>query len=188
MAGQPLKRKCLHALDQHEEEIFEKLAAGEFVTDLCREYLAEPYEEEGRGEPANWSFYTWLDDEPGRRERFDRVRETAADAVAEESIRLLDEAREEGVSSTAEATLAKAQSNSRQWWASKLNQLKYGNRPDVETRVSIGELHLNALRKFGQMPNRVPVEEVQEAEYELEEGENPRDRYAGKSLGEIPGD
>lgn len=49
--GRPLRRKCFAALDKYEEEIFSRLAAGEFVTDLSAEYLAEPYEEEGRGEP-----------------------------------------------------------------------------------------------------------------------------------------
>lgn len=108
--------------------------------------------------------------------------------MAEDSIRLLDEAREEGVSSTAEATLAKAQSGSRQWWAAKLNRAKYGEgRQATEVRVSIQELHLDALRKAGHRdPAKRSYPEPVEAEYEIEgehEG-NPRDKIAGKQPGD----
>lgn len=153
MAGQPLKRACHAALDRNEEEIFERLAAGEFVTTLCREYLAEPYADAGKGEPNNYHFYSWLDAAEGRRDRFDRVRESAADALAEESVRIVDEAREEGVASTAEATLAKEQGRARRWIASKLNRLKYGDNPNagVNVNLDIGQLHLQALREAGSM-------------------------------------
>lgn len=57
MAGQPLKRACHRALDEHEEEIFDRLASGAFVTELCRDYLAEPYAEAGHGEPNTYHFY-----------------------------------------------------------------------------------------------------------------------------------
>lgn len=181
MAGQPRKRVCHWALDEHEEEIFERLASGAFVTELCRDYLAEPYGEAGHGEPNTYHFYSWLDAADGRREHFERVREAAADAVAEESVRILDEAREEGVSSTAEATLARSQSSSRQWWASKLNRDKYGEgRQGVDVNISVGELHLDALRKHGNrdsLPEQAePVEradsrqlqqEPVEADYEV---------------------
>lgn len=70
--------------------------------------------------------------------------------MAEESVRILDEAREEGVRSTAEATLARSQSSSRQWWASKLNRDKYGQgRQGIDVNINVGELHLDALRKHG---------------------------------------
>lgn len=172
MAGQPLKRACSAVLDQHEPEIFQRLASGEFVTDLAREYLADPYAEQGRGEPQTHYFYAWLDDAEGRRARFERVREAAADAVAEESIRILDEAREEGVSSTAEATLARSQSSARQWWASKLNRAKYGEgRQEVGVSFDIGELHLDALIQHGSMDRGQAVqgrgsERIIEGEYE----------------------
>lgn len=180
MAGQPLKRACFAALDAHEEEVFVRLAAGEYVTTLCAEYLAEPYAEHSeRDEPSNYYFYSWLDAADGRRDRFDRVREAAADAVAEESVRILDEAREEGVHSTAEATLARSQSSARQWWASKLNRAKYGaQKQGVDVNISVGELHLDALR---QHCRREPLE-----------GEDARAGLPGdsgeKGLGTLPGE
>lgn len=182
MPGRPMERACHRALDEREEEVFERLATGEFVTTLCREILAEPYAEHGDGEPKTHLFYSWLDAEEGRRARFERVREAAADMLAEESVRLIDEARKEGVSSTAEATLVKAQSNSRQWWASKLNRSKFGEgKTTTEVQLTIGELHLDALRKYGRRelnpdlvdPYAVKASEpsgVIEGEYEIEEG------------------
>lgn len=161
MAGRPLQRACFRALDEREEDIFDRLAGGEFVTNLCAEFLAGPYSEAGKDSPNAYHFYAWLDAREGRRARFERVREAAADAVAEESIRILDEAREQGVSSTAEATLVRAQSNSRQWWASKLNRERYGEgKSGVEVRMSIQEMHLEALQAAGSMRRR----QIQDAE------------------------
>lgn len=178
MAGQPLKRACFAVLDEHEAEIFQRLASGEFVTNLCAEYLAEPYAEQDRGEPQTHYFYAWKNADEERRARFERVREAAADAVAEESIRILDEAREEGVSSTAEATLARSQSSARQWWASKLNRAKYGEgRQEVGVSFDIGELHLAALIESGHMEKNPDAvrgqrgsERIIEGEYEEVEG------------------
>lgn len=156
MAGRPLQRACFKALDAHEDEIFDRLAAGEFVTELCRDYLAEPYAAAGKDLPhnaGNYHLYKWLDAEDGRRDRFDKVRESAADALAEESVRIVDEAREDGVASTAEATLAKEQGRARRWIASKLNQAKYGDNPNagVNVTVDIADLHLQALKQAGSM-------------------------------------
>lgn len=190
MAGQPLKRACHRALDAREEEVFDRLAGGEYVTRICEDVLAEPYAEAGKDVPNNYHFYTWLDAQEGRRERYERVRKAAADAVAEESVKLLDDAREEGVSSTAEATLARSQSNARQWWASKLDRERYGEgkQAGVEVSLSIKDLHLEALLEAGHMdqnPDMVRGEDgweavedgkpeagrIQEAEYEIEEEE-----------------
>lgn len=186
MAGQPLKQACHAALDRNEEEIFERLAAGEFVTNLCRDYLQSAYEDAGKGEPNNYTFYSWLDAAPGRRERFDRVREAAADALAEESVRIVDEAREDGVASTAEATLAKEQGRARRWIASKLNRAKYGDNPNagVNVNLDIGALHLEALREAGSMelaPARgsTPAERLEartvEANSEIEDEGEPNE-------------
>lgn len=183
MAGQPLKRACYAALDAREDEIFDRLAGGEFVTRICEDVLADPYEEAGQGEPNTYLFYSWLDAEPGRRERFNRVRRSAADAMAEDSVRLLDDAREEGVKSTAEATLARSQSSSRQWLAGKLNRARYGEgkQAGVEVNLSLGELHLEALKEHGQMDYQEdgdrqledgePAGRIREAEYEIEDEE-----------------
>lgn len=188
MAGQPLKRACHVALDAREEEVFDRLAAGEYVTAICEDVLTTPYEEAGKDEPNSYHFYTWLDAAKGRRDRFERVRRSAADAVAEESVRLLDEAREEGVNSTAEATLARSQSSARQWWASKLNRERFGdgNRPGVDVNLHIGQLHLEALLEAGHchrsekhgeleaagttLPEDREPPNVIEGEYEYEEG------------------
>lgn len=152
MPGQPLKSECHRVLDEREGEVFDRLAAGEYVTELCRDMLQQPYEEAGKGEVQSHYLYSWLDAEDGRRARFDRVRESAADMVAEESVRLLDEAREEGVESTAEASIAREQAKSRQWWASRLNRAKYGDGPGVQVNVSkVEDLHLAALQQHGSM-------------------------------------
>lgn len=183
MAGQPLKRQCHALLDENEEEIFNRLSAGEFVTSLCKEYLAPAYEDREKDEAPNHWFYSWLDAAEGRRERFDRVRESAADAMAEESVRILDEAREQGVDSTAEATLARSQSSSRQWLASKYNRPRYGEGPGVQVNVaSLGDLHLDALQKHGRMTPADEPEQIEEAEYEeLEAGESYPDEWRDDS-------
>lgn len=175
--GQPFKRACYAALDAREEEIFDRLRGGHYVVRIAADVLADTYEEAGKDEPSTYYFYAWLDAEEGRRERFDRARRIAADAMAEDSVRLLDDAREEGVQSTAEATLARAQSSSRQWFAGKLNRERYGEgkQAGVEVNVNLQELHLEALKEHGQMPRRDPEQEkerqLQEAGLRAVEGE-----------------
>lgn len=172
--GQPFKRACYAALDAREEEIFDRLRGGNYVTRIAADVLADTYEEAGKDEPSTYYFYAWLDAEEGRRERFDRARRSAADAMAEDSVRLLDDAREEGVRSTAEATLARAQSSSRQWFAGKLNRERYGEgkQAGVEVNLSLGELHLEALKEHGHMgPDPEKERQLQEADRRAVKGE-----------------
>lgn len=152
MPGQPLKRACFQALDEREDEIFARIAGGEFVTRLCAELLAEPYQEAGRGEPNTGYFYEWLDEVEGRRIRYGRVQEPKADALAEKSITDLDDALERKGLSSAEAQVIKAKSSKQQWLASRLNRERYGDAPGVQVNVSnLGELHLDALKRYGRM-------------------------------------
>lgn len=154
MAGAPLRRAVYEALDEHEEEIFSRLASGDFVTRICSELLAEPYEEQGRGEPNSGYFYEWLDEDPDRRARYTRVRKDAgADAMAEESVTSLDDALEgERRPTSAEAQLIKAKSSKLSWLAGKLNRERYGDGPGVQVNVgNVQDLHLQALQQGGSM-------------------------------------
>lgn len=150
MPGQPLKRACFEALDNREEEIFSRIAGGEFVTRLCAEVLAEPYEETGHGEPNTGYFYEWLDAADGRRARYQKVQESKADALAERSVTDLEDALERKSLSSAEAQVIKAKSSTQQWLASRLNRERYGDTPGVQVNMNnVGQLHLDALRRAG---------------------------------------
>ena len=118
--------------------------------------------------------YQWLDlkrDE--RRAALAEARKLSADALVEDGGKLLD--RLAGTHATSsEVSLAISRAN-RQWRASRFNRELYGEpRAGVEVNVSIGTLHLDALRARGAM-KVLEREDVVEAEL-LEDSEPLQER------------
>ena len=108
--------------------------------------------------------YQWLDlkrDE--RRAALTEARRLAADAYVEDGQGILD--RLAGTDATSsEVSLAIARAKYRQWRASRYNRELYGEpRTGVDLSISIGQLHLDALRAKGAM-EVLEREDVGEAE------------------------
>jgi hypothetical protein len=79
----------------------------------------------------------------------DAVRARASHSLAEDALDLIDKA--DGDSSSA-VSKAAAQARSRQWMAEKYNPSRFGQKQTTNVSISIGGLHLDALRA---VPNRV---------------------------------
>ena len=139
--GKPRKpRGSIARLDDGEAVVFERIAAAETVGKVAESFGV-----------SRSSFYGWVKqggDE--RRAMFEDARRQSADAHAENAVGILDEASSY---STAEVTLARAQSDVRKWLATSFNRAQYGD-PGVSVKVnnavSISQLHLDALRAHGQ--------------------------------------
>ncbi len=115
-------------------------------------------------------FYQWIysgGDE--RAAAYAEAKRQAADKHVEDAQDILD-GTEDGdvpqpVFSPADVALRKARANFRQWLAAHRDPETYGERKvDLEVNVSIGSLHLDALRQHGRMPDAEPVD----ADFEVE--------------------
>jgi hypothetical protein len=78
----------------------------------------------------------------GHHERVLRARKVAADALVDEAQGILDSAS----ATQYELQHAKLRAEFRVWLASKLDRERYGDAKPAQKAVSIGELHLEALR------------------------------------------
>lgn len=178
MPGRPKLQK----LEQHIEQlggddvVFDMIAAGEpmrKVAENLRGFL------EGAPEfPSRPYIYRWIHHGGEERERaWEEAKEIAAHCHVEDSGEILDDAQH--VTTSAEASMAKARAEHRKWLAGVFNREDYGEKKEeVGVNVSIGALHLDALRSSGRMS--LPEDQiegdseqgrVEEADYELVEGE-----------------
>jgi hypothetical protein len=158
MAGQPKARADRKKLDKlGEQEVFARLATGT-VRAVCAEIGISP--------PR---IYEWLDEEPGRRARYEQVKKMKADLWAEEQIEILDEA--DG-SSTSEVAKARARAEARRWIASKLHREAYGGdgtQVNIGVAITADDAFAAALKKHG-MRKKLPAAQrpqIQEADYEV---------------------
>jgi len=73
------------------------------------------------------------------------AREEAADALVEQGLEMVDSLDADSSSNEIAATREKV--NFRKFMAGSMNQNKYGTRPQSNVTISIGDMHLDALRK-----------------------------------------
>lgn len=74
-----------------------------------------------------------------------KARQEAADALVEQGLEMVDSLN--GESSTNEIAATREKVNFRKFMAGSMNQAKYGTRPQSNVTISIGDMHLDALRK-----------------------------------------
>jgi AraC-like DNA-binding protein len=91
-----------------------------------------------------------LNNIPEIKEALEKARLEAADALAEQTIKLADDLaarldRGEDVKNERISVL-REQTSSRKWWAATANPGRYG-KPDTSITINLGDLHLDALRK-----------------------------------------
>jgi AraC-like DNA-binding protein len=91
-----------------------------------------------------------LNNIPEIKAALEKARLEAADALAEQTIKLADDLaarldRGEDVKNERISVL-REQTSSRKWWAATANPGRYG-KPDTSITINLGDLHLDALRK-----------------------------------------
>lgn len=136
MAGAPIKRALFAKI--------EKLGGLEFVCAHIAEgmtigRLAEFLE---CSRPV-LSF--WINQTEERKEAVLRARKLKAEKLAEEALDIADQADETSVGGVNKARL---QVETRKWMASKLNPEDYGEKSGPQVNISIGDLHLQALKQI----------------------------------------
>lgn len=145
MAGRPFLRKVNARIEElgGDDWFFSMVGEGTPLREIAEEVGCS------RG-----YLYVWLDQRPTkeeRRARYRAARRRSAEALEEEGREVLDDlAGDRGVSS-AEVSLARSRANYRQWQAKVRDREQYGDRPGVEVNLSVGDLHLGALKAHGSM-------------------------------------
>lgn len=136
MAGKALKKRILTdvASNGGADWLYDQIASGVTVAEIARQYgCTRSY--------ASRALHTV----PEYKVALEGAREEAADALVEQGLEMVDELS--GDSSSNEIAATREKVNFRKFMAGSLNQNKYGTRPQSNVTISIGDMHLDALRK-----------------------------------------
>lgn len=165
MAGQPKKRVVAAELERRAQEIADERTPSPTILDYAEHYvssgssLAKLADEIGgalgmdvQREMVRRLVYAC--DEERAEERLTRARTRGADGLAEQAVDLIDLAPLERDA----ISKARAQSEVRQWLASRWNRERYGDSKAPSVVISIGSLHLDALRARPAHAQLAPVE------------------------------
>ena len=136
MAGKALKKKILTevAAKGGVDWLYDEIASGVTVAELARRYgCSRSYISRS------------LNSVPEYKVALESAREEAADALVEQGLEMVDSLNES--SSTNEIAATREKVNFRKFMAGSMNQSKYGTRPQSNVTISIGDMHLDALRK-----------------------------------------
>lgn len=132
MPGRPKMRAQMRNLeDVGEEVIFSMISAGKGTVATIK------HMDVGRR-----AFYAWLDQEDGRRDRYQAARQAYADQIAEEVIDIAD-----GAIDAHDATVRKLRIDARKWVAGNLSP-QWRDRKDPLVNITLGDQHLEALRQI----------------------------------------
>jgi hypothetical protein len=80
-------------------------------------------------------------------ERLERARPSCAHAMVEQAVQLIDDA---DTSSREELAHAKMRADVRTWLASRLHREAYGDAKGATVSISIGSMHLGAIKELAQ--------------------------------------
>ena len=144
MAGKALRKRILAEVAKNggAEYIFDRLSSGTTVTAMAKEF-------ECSREYLRNSLHTV----PEYKSAMESAKLTAADALVEQGLEMVDAL--DGGSSTQEIAATREKVQWRKFMAGSMNQDRYGTRPQNNVTLSIGDLHLDALRKFSSDMERV---------------------------------
>ncbi|WP_156992341.1 terminase small subunit-like protein [Paraburkholderia oxyphila] len=139
MAGSPVKRARIEQLDSLEETIFAKLEDGRSLQDIAFE--------SGCSRPF---LAKWLQRTPERSQRYDKARETAAHALADDiqsdAANTLKRAIE-GKASKTEVAAAKLAGDTKRWLAGVWNGKYSENKANVAVNIDLGSSFLSVMRR-----------------------------------------
>ena len=148
MAGKALKKKILTevAAKGGVDWLYDEIASGVTVAELARRYgCSRSYISRS------------LNSVPEYKVALESAREEAADALVEQGLEMVDSLNES--SSTNEIAATREKVNFRKFMAGSMNQAKYGTRPQSNVTISIGDMHLDALRKVNSQMAAIDAED-----------------------------
>jgi AraC-like DNA-binding protein len=151
VAGKALRKRILSDVERQggADWLYDQIASGVTVAQLARDYgCSRSYL--SRALNANEEYRKILQD----------ARVEAADALVEEGLSMVDELTGDSTNNEISATREKV--NYRKFMAGALNQAKYGTRPQNNITLNIGDMHLDALRKFNR--DRSNLDDIPDAE------------------------
>ena len=133
MARSEVAKTKLAALDKvGEDDLFELLATGTSMRDLCKQY-----------DVGHKLWYRWLDSAPGRRDRYEAALMEAAHYFADRAVKTAQMTDP----STVNADRLKVDTD--KWIASKLNSQYDTRQKDVAINISVNDLHAQAAQLLG---------------------------------------
>ncbi len=144
MAGKALRKRILTEVASNggADWLFDQIASGITVAELARQYgCTRSYVSRS------------LNSVPEYAAALSKARGEAADALVEQGLEMVDELS--GASSPTEIAATREKVQWRKFMAGSMNQERYGTRPQSNVTLSIGDLHLDALRKFSADMKRV---------------------------------
>jgi len=144
MAGKALRKRILTEVASNggADWLFDQIASGVTVADLARQYdCTRSYVSRS------------LNSVPEYAAALTKARGEAADALVEQGLEMVDGLS--GASSPTEIAATREKVQWRKFMAGSMNQDRYGTRPQSNVTLSIGDLHLDALRKFSSDMKRV---------------------------------
>ena len=157
MAGKALQKKILNDVSENggADWLYEQIASGVTLNDIAKQY------ECSRGYVSRS-----LNSVPEYKKVLESAREDAADALVEEGKDMVDQLGANSTTNEIAATREKV--NFRKFMAGSLNQNKYGTRPQSNVTISIGDMHLDALRKVNSQMAALEAEDRQREEATIE--------------------
>jgi len=147
MAGKALRKRILTEVASNggADWLFDQIASGVTVAELARQYgCTRSYVSRS------------LNSVPEYAAALSKARGEAADALVEQGLEMVDGLS--GKSSPTEIAATREKVQWRKFMAGSMNQERYGTRPQSNVTLSIGDLHLDALRKFSADMKRVNSE------------------------------
>ena len=144
MAGKALRKRILTEVASNggADWLFDQIASGITVAELARQYgCTRSYVSRS------------LNSVPEYAAALNKARGEAADALVEQGLEMVDGLS--GASSPTEIAATREKVQWRKFMAGSMNQDRYGTRPQSNVTLSIGDLHLDALRKFSSDMKRV---------------------------------
>ena len=148
MAGKALRKKILKDIEDNggPDYLYDLIASGETITKMAASYgCTRSYVSRS------------LNSVPEYRKALEGAREDAADALVEEGKEMVDQLSATSTNNEIAATREKV--NFRKFMAGSLNQNKYGTRPQNNVTISIGDMHLDALRKVNSQMAAIDAED-----------------------------
>ena len=138
MAGKALKKKILLEIADNggADYLYDQIASGVTVAKIA----------EGHGCTRSYVSRA-LNSVPEYKDAMERARVEAADALVEQGLEMVDAL--DGGSTTNEISATREKVNYRKFMAGSFNQNRYGTRPQSNVTISLGDMHLDALKKVG---------------------------------------
>lgn len=152
-------------LDAARDDILEAVENGERINAIARAYGCD------RRDLSYWRSST-----PGLQADWDEAMEASSDALVESALDDLDSVRH--LESMAKVTAARNAAEAKRWLAGRRAK-RYDDRPNVhvgDNITNIGQLHLNALRQYGQVtqPHDVTLQLLPTVSAVIGEGKGER--------------